>query len=63
MNYGSPAKDLTLGETFRTRFEVAQALTDKLKDQAYRLRHRVYCEDLGFEPQRPDGRETDQFDI
>ena len=51
-----------LGDTFRTRFEVVPALTEQLREQSYRLRHQVYCEDLGFEPRRADARETDSFD-
>lgn len=51
-----------MGDKFRTRFEVVPALTEQLKEQSYRLRHQVYCEDLGFEPRRADGRETDSFD-
>jgi len=51
-----------IGEGFRRRFELVPALTDALKDETYRLRHSVYSEDLGFEPQRPDGREIDKYD-
>jgi N-acyl amino acid synthase of PEP-CTERM/exosortase system len=49
-------------EGFRTRFEVVPAITEELKDAAFRVRHSVYCEDLGFEPIRPDGREIDRYD-
>jgi N-acyl amino acid synthase of PEP-CTERM/exosortase system len=52
----------TIGEGFRSRFEVIPALTEALKDQTYRMRHSVYCEDLGFEAVRPDGREIDEYD-
>lgn len=51
-----------LGENFRTRFEVVPGLTEALRDAAYRLRHAVYCQDLGFEPLQPDGREVDRYD-
>lgn len=32
------------------------------RDEVFALRHGVYCEELGFEPTRPDGRESDAFD-
>lgn len=32
------------------------------RDAVFALRHGVYCEELGFEPTRPDGREHDAFD-
>ncbi len=32
------------------------------RDAVFALRHGVYCEELGFEPVRPDGREVDAFD-
>lgn len=49
-------------EGFNSKFEVIPALTEALKDEAYRLRHRVYCEDLKWESSRPSGRETDEYD-
>ena len=38
------------------------AYTAELKDDVYRIRHQVYCEELAFEPQRPDRREHDDYD-
>ena len=38
------------------------AFTDELKDEVYRLRHSVYCEDLKWEPVRPSGLESDEYD-
>jgi N-acyl amino acid synthase of PEP-CTERM/exosortase system len=38
------------------------ALTNELKDEVYRIRHHVYCEELSFESQKPNGMETDDFD-
>jgi len=52
----------TLRDSFRRWFEIVPAVTESLKDEAYRLRHSVYCEDLGFEPPAPDNREVDEFD-
>lgn len=52
--------DLGLG--FKKYFEVVPALTEELRDQVYAIRHQVYCEELHFEPVRPDRRETDGYD-
>src|SRR5512146_1798154 len=51
-----------LGTAFRKFFEIVPALTDGLRDHAYRIRHQVYCEELKFEPERPDRRERDPYD-
>lgn len=45
-----------------TTFTVRIADTDPLLEQAYRLRHQVYCVENAFEPRQPDGIETDGFD-
>ncbi len=54
--------DLAPKGPFQSLFEVVPALDSALRDAAYRIRHSVYCEDLGWESRRPDGRETDEFD-
>jgi len=51
-----------LGNAYRQYFELVPAYSDSLKDKVYRIRHQVYCEDLAFEPQRPDQREYDDYD-
>ena len=38
------------------------ATTEMLRQEVFRIRHNVYCEELNFEPLRPDGMETDDFD-
>ena len=53
---------LNLGERFRQYFEVVPALTPDLKDQVFRIRHNVYCEELRLEPLRQNWRETDEYD-
>ncbi|MDN5936155.1 MAG: PEP-CTERM/exosortase system-associated acyltransferase, partial [Nitrosospira sp.] len=58
----SPADTLDLGYIFKQYFEIVPAFSNTLKDEVYRLRHQVYCEDLKFEPVRPDRRETDEHD-
>ncbi len=51
-----------LGAAFRRLFELTPALDDASRDQVFRIRHDVYCRDLGWEPVREDGRESDEFD-
>jgi N-acyl amino acid synthase of PEP-CTERM/exosortase system len=51
-----------LGKAFKQYFELVPALTDELRDEVYRIRHQVYCEELKFESIRPDGREFDDYD-
>ncbi len=53
---------LDLGNVFKQYFEIVPAFSDALKDEVYRVRHQVYCEDLEFELMRPDRRETDEYD-
>ena len=57
-------EELSIAENFQRYFTIVLATTDELKEEAYRLRYRVYCEEFGFEDakQYPDGLETDEFD-
>jgi len=52
----------SLLDAFREWFEIVPATTAELRKAAFGIRHRVYCEDLGFEAVRFDGLETDQYD-
>jgi len=54
--------DLQLAELFQSYFDIVPADEEKMLDKVYRIRHQVYCEELGFEPRRPDQLETDEFD-
>ncbi len=38
------------------------ASSSALKDQVYKIRHAVYCQELAFKPIKEDGKEQDQFD-
>lgn len=60
MDPSSDGRDLGAG--FRRLFELTVALDDASLDQVFRIRHDVYCRDLGWEPLREDGRESDEFD-
>jgi N-acyl amino acid synthase of PEP-CTERM/exosortase system len=51
-----------LGTSFKRYFEIVPALSDELREHAYRIRHEVYCEELNYEPKRPDRREVDEYD-
>jgi N-acyl amino acid synthase of PEP-CTERM/exosortase system len=51
-----------LGKAFKQYFDIVPAFTDELKDEVYRIRHQVYCEELAYEPPRPDRRERDEYD-
>jgi len=53
---------LNLGHGFRRYFRIDAALDEALQEDVFRIRHEVYCEDLGFEPIRQDGREMDAYD-
>lgn len=49
---------------FRQYFEIIQADTESLRNEAFRLRYQVYCLEMGFEDATDlvDQRETDTFD-
>lgn len=51
-----------LGKTYKQYFKIVPALSDDLKDEVFKIRHQVFCEDLGFEAQRSNQRETDEYD-
>ncbi len=50
------------GSNFEHYFRIVPALSASLIDEVFKIRHRVYCEDLGFEQPRKDGRESDEYD-
>lgn len=51
-----------LGSGFSEYFEFLPALDEASRREVYRIRHEVYCRDLGWEPVRDDGLEQDEFD-
>jgi N-acyl amino acid synthase of PEP-CTERM/exosortase system len=53
---------LNLGAGFSRYFRIQPALSEELRRNVYRIRHAVYCEELGYEPIREDGLESDAFD-
>lgn len=53
---------LNLRRGFSQYFRYVPVNSPALAKEVYRIRHRVYCEDLKFEAARPDQMETDEFD-
>jgi N-acyl amino acid synthase of PEP-CTERM/exosortase system len=53
---------LNLGAGFGKYFRAVPALDDDLRAAVYRIRHSVYCEELGYESVRADGLERDEYD-
>lgn len=51
-----------LGVSFKKYFQIVPALSNELKNEAFRIRHSVYCEDLKFERLHPQGLEKDEYD-
>lgn len=60
MNEPQATRDLA--GAFQNYFTITPALTSAERELVYRIRHDVYCKDLGWEPIRPDGMETDAAD-
>lgn len=60
----SPAAGSTRLEDFNKYFEISLATTRKQREQVYRVRYRVYCEEFGYEPLEESGnhQEMDEFD-
>lgn len=54
--------DSSLADLFQTHFEVVPAEQPHLLEKVFRIRHQVYCEELGFEPHQADQLEQDEFD-
>lgn len=57
-----PLESINLSQGFRQHFRIDAAMDDALRDAVYRIRHEVYCEELKYEPERPDRREIDAYD-
>ncbi len=57
-----PHDRFNLGYGFQRYFTIEPALSAAQQEAVYRIRHQVYCEELGFESLRESGLETDEFD-
>lgn len=51
-----------IAEHFTQFLEPQVALSNTLKEEAFRIRHNVYCEELAFEDIKEGGQEKDEFD-
>ena len=53
-----------MSREFEQYFQVVPATTEELRDEVYKIRYAVYCEELHFENPAvfPDGREIDSYD-
>ena len=53
---------VSIAENFNKYFEVLFANTESLRQESFRIRHMVYCEELGWEPKQDSGLEIDPCD-
>lgn len=53
---------LNLGRGFQRYFQIEAATNETTRDDVFRIRHEVYCQELQYEPVRPDLREHDAYD-
>ncbi len=55
---------MRLSEAYQQHFRVVTADTAELRNESFRLRHRVYCVEHGFLDalDHPDGHERDEYD-
>ena len=51
-----------IAEHFTQFLEPQVAINDALKEEAFKIRHNVYCEELAFEDIKEGGQEKDEFD-
>ena len=58
----SSLDELSLAAGFRRYFRIQTANDRRAMEDVFRIRHEVYCEDLGFEAVREDRLETDEHD-
>jgi N-acyl amino acid synthase of PEP-CTERM/exosortase system len=52
----------TLRKNFNKHFSIEPALSQQTKQEAYHVRHQVYCQELGWEPENTLEQETDEYD-
>ena len=51
-----------INESFQRQFRLRVALKEADRNETFRIRHDVYCRDLRWEAEQPNGMETDAFD-
>jgi N-acyl amino acid synthase of PEP-CTERM/exosortase system len=53
---------MNIAEHFTQFLQPEVAINDALRDEVFRIRHNVYCEELAFEKIKDEGKEHDEFD-
>lgn len=55
---------ITVNECFHDNFRVVVADTKALREEVYKIRYEVYCQELGYELEEncPNGMERDEYD-
>jgi len=53
----------SIASLFDQHFSVVPAITEQLIKTVYGIRHQVYCEELGYEEQRSNHLEFDEYDL
>jgi N-acyl amino acid synthase of PEP-CTERM/exosortase system len=51
-----------IAEHFTQFLKPQYASTEELREEVFKIRHNVYCEELAFEHQKDNGMEMDEFD-
>ncbi|MFQ3234674.1 MAG: N-acyl amino acid synthase of PEP-CTERM/exosortase system [Paraglaciecola sp.] len=62
INFVASHKANQISQHFSEYLNPVVALDDMLKEESYKIRYNVYCEELHFEDVRNDKMETDEFD-
>lgn len=57
-------KGMSLADGFMQYFDIDLAVSEKQKQEVYKVRYRVYCDEFGYEPMEnfSDQQEFDEFD-
>lgn len=53
---------MNIAEHFTQFLKPEVAINDSLRNEVFRIRHNVYCEELAFEKVKDEGMEQDEFD-
>ena len=61
-NYKKLREATAISKHFSNYLAPRLALSDSLRDEVYKIRHNVYCDELAFEPIKENGMEMDEFD-
>jgi len=52
----------SIADHFTEFLQPEVATTEQLRDEVFKIRHNVYCEELAFEEVKEEGKEQDEFD-